>query len=55
VVFAEPQFNTDILDIFVQESDVVIAELLTDAFADRVDTYVELMRFNRDSLVAHLA
>jgi len=54
VVFAEPQLNTEILDIFVQENDVEVGELLTDAFAGRVDTYIDLMRFNRDSLVAHL-
>jgi len=55
VIFAEPQFNTEILDIFVQESGVEIGELLTDAFADRVDTYVALMRYNRDSLVMRLS
>lgn len=55
VIFAEPQFNSEILDIFVQENDVEIGEMLTDAFADRVDTYVELMRYNRDSLVTHLS
>lgn len=54
VVFAEPQFNTDLLDLFVDENGVVIGELLTDAFAGRVTTYIELMRFNRDSLVTHL-
>jgi len=55
VIFTEPQFNTEILDIFVQVSDVEIGELLTDAFADRVGAYVELMRYNRDSLVRHLS
>lgn len=54
VIFAEPQFNTDILTIFVEEQGVVIGELLTDAFADRVDTYLDLMRFDRDSLVTYL-
>lgn len=55
VVFAEPQFNTDILQVFVEENGVAIGELLTDSFGDRVDSYIELMRFNRDSLVTHLA
>jgi len=54
VIFAEPQFNTGVLSVFVDENDVVIGELLTDAFADRVTTYLELMRFNRDSLIRHL-
>lgn len=54
VIFAEPQFNQEILDVFVRESGVEIGELLSDAFAGRVGTYVELMRFNRDSLVRHL-
>jgi ABC-type Zn uptake system ZnuABC Zn-binding protein ZnuA len=54
VIFAEPQFNIEVLDIFVQEDGIVIGELLTDAFAGRVTTYIDLMRFNRDSLLAHL-
>ncbi len=54
VIFAEPQFDTEILDIFVQESGVEIGELLTDAFAGRVTSYVGLMRYNRDSLLTHL-
>jgi zinc/manganese transport system substrate-binding protein/manganese/iron transport system substrate-binding protein len=55
VIFAEPQFNTDVLDIFVDANDVEIGELLSDSFGDRVDSYVDLMRYNRDSLVHHLA
>lgn len=54
VIFAEPQFNTDILGVFVDASGVEVGELLSDAFAGRVESYVELMRFNRDSLVEHL-
>ncbi len=54
VVFAEPQFNTDVLSVLVEENGVVIAELMTDTFTDDVTTYLDLMRFNRDSLVAHL-
>ncbi len=55
VIFAEPQFNTNILQVFVKENGVTIGELLTDSFGDRVDSYIELMRYNRDSLVMHLA
>lgn len=54
VIFAEPQFNPEVLSLFVAENDVVIGELLTDAFVGRVTTYLDLMRFNRDSLVHHL-
>jgi manganese/iron transport system substrate-binding protein len=54
VIFAEPQFNIDILSVLIDEHDVIIGELLTDTFAGDVSTYVELMRFNRDSLVEHL-
>lgn len=54
VIFAEPQFNSELLSLFVTENDVVIGELLTDAFAGGVTTYLDLMRFNRDSLVQHL-
>jgi ABC-type Zn uptake system ZnuABC Zn-binding protein ZnuA len=54
VIFAEPQFNTDVLAVVAAEHSVVIGELLTDAFAGVVDSYIELMRFNRDSLVEHL-
>ncbi|HWV22771.1 MAG TPA: metal ABC transporter substrate-binding protein [Thermomicrobiales bacterium] len=55
VIFAEPQFNTDILDVIVEGDDVQIGVLLTDAFAGEVDSYVEMMRFNRDSLMQYLA
>jgi len=54
VIFAEPQFNTDVLAIFVTESGVEIGELLTDSFAGRVDSYIDMMRYNRDSLASAL-
>jgi ABC-type Zn uptake system ZnuABC Zn-binding protein ZnuA len=55
VIFAEPQFNTAILDGIVAETGVEIGELLTDAFAGKVDNYLDLMRFNLASLTRHLA
>jgi zinc/manganese transport system substrate-binding protein/manganese/iron transport system substrate-binding protein len=55
VIFAEPQFNTEVLELFTAENDVTIGELLTDSFAGRVSSYVDLMRFNRDRLLTHLA
>jgi ABC-type Zn2+ transport system substrate-binding protein/surface adhesin len=54
VIFAEPQFSTEVPSVFVQENGDVIGELLTDAFAGKVTIDVELMKFNRDSLVQHL-
>ncbi|MGC4108386.1 MAG: metal ABC transporter substrate-binding protein [Thermomicrobiales bacterium] len=53
-VFAEPQFNTDVLSVIQDEAGVQIGELLTDSFAGRVDSYLALMRFNRDSIVGAL-
>jgi hypothetical protein len=40
--------------VFVVAGDLEVEELVTDTFSDRVASYVELMRFNRDSLVRHL-
>lgn len=54
VVFAEPQFNTSVLDVLSAEGDVTIATLLTDSFAEEVDTYIGLMEFNRDQIVEYL-
>ncbi len=54
VVFAEPHFNTDVLDVVADEAGVAIGELLTDSFAGQVSSHPELMRFNRDSLMRHL-
>ncbi|MGN6031137.1 MAG: metal ABC transporter solute-binding protein, Zn/Mn family, partial [Thermomicrobiales bacterium] len=54
-VFAEPQFNTDVLTAIQAETGVAIGELLTDSFAGRVGSYVDLMRFDRDSIVGALA
>jgi ABC-type Zn uptake system ZnuABC Zn-binding protein ZnuA len=54
VIFAEPQFNTDVLEVVIDEHGIEVGELLTDSFAGVVDSYTDLMRFNRDSLVEHL-
>lgn len=51
VVFSEPQFNVSVLDLLEQEGDIEIVTLLTDTFTDDVQTYIDLMRFNRDQLV----
>lgn len=54
-IFAEPQFNTDVLSVIQDEMDIRIGELLTDSFAGRVSSYLDLMRFNRESIVKALA
>lgn len=54
VVFAEPQFNTSVLDLLASEGDIEIVTLLTDSFGEGVDTYTGLLRFNRDQLVTSL-
>ncbi|HEV2529141.1 MAG TPA: metal ABC transporter substrate-binding protein [Thermomicrobiales bacterium] len=53
-VFREPQFDAAILDAVAAETDVVIGELITDAFAGVVSSYEELLRFNLDSIVTNL-
>jgi ABC-type Zn uptake system ZnuABC Zn-binding protein ZnuA len=54
VIFAEPQFNTDILETLIAGEDVAIGTLLTDTFTEDVTTYPDLLRFNRDSILEHL-
>jgi zinc/manganese transport system substrate-binding protein/manganese/iron transport system substrate-binding protein len=54
VAFAEPQLNRDVLELIADETGIGIGELLTDSFAGQVESYLALMRFNRDSLVRHL-
>lgn len=54
-VFAEPQFNTSVLNLLADEGDIKIVTLLTDSFTEDVETYIDLMRFNRDQLVDALA
>lgn len=53
-IFAEPQFNTDILDTIIGGEDVAIGTLMTDTFTEDITTYIDLMRFNRDSIVQYL-
>jgi zinc/manganese transport system substrate-binding protein/manganese/iron transport system substrate-binding protein len=55
VIFAEPQFDTDPLDVVVAETGIQIGLLMTDTFSEDVDSYLDLLRFNLHSLQAHLA
>jgi zinc/manganese transport system substrate-binding protein/manganese/iron transport system substrate-binding protein len=54
VIFAEPQFTPSVLDSITAEADVEIGMLLSDSFGDEVDSYLEMMRYNRDSIVRYL-
>lgn len=55
VVFAEPQFNTSVLSLLQDEGDIEVVTLLTDSFAEGVESYIELMRFNAEQLASSLA
>jgi ABC-type Zn uptake system ZnuABC Zn-binding protein ZnuA len=54
-VFTEPQFNSDVLDAAAEDADVRVLDLLSDAYIDGVDTYIELMEFNMEQLVEGLS
>ncbi|MGB2694293.1 MAG: metal ABC transporter substrate-binding protein [Dehalococcoidia bacterium] len=49
-VFREPQFNSEILEQAAREAGVEVRELLSDAYAEDVDSYVGLMEFNMRQL-----
>ena len=45
-VFKEPQFNAEVLEQAAGEAGVRVLDLLSDAYAEEVDSYLELMRFD---------
>lgn len=45
-VFKEPQFNAEVLELAADEAGVRVLELLSGAYVEGVESYVELMRFN---------
>jgi ABC-type Zn uptake system ZnuABC Zn-binding protein ZnuA len=53
-VFAEPQFNSRVLDAAAGDAGVRVLDLLSDAYAGDVESYVELMRFNAGQLIEGL-
>jgi manganese/iron transport system substrate-binding protein len=53
-VYAEPQFNARILELAAKDAGVQVKRLYSDAFDDQVKTYLDLMRFNVNSLVEGL-
>ena len=54
VVFAEPQFNSDVLRRVASDSRVGIGLIYSDVLDDRVSTYIEMMKFNASSLAENL-
>jgi manganese/iron transport system substrate-binding protein len=53
-VYAEPQFNARILELAMNDSEVQVKRLYSDAFDDQVTTYLDLMRYNVTSIVEGL-
>lgn len=45
-VYKEPQFNAEVLARAASEAGVRVLDLLSDAYADGVDSYIGLMEFN---------
>ena len=49
-VFKEPQFNAEVLELAAAGAGVRVLDLLSDAYAEGVGSYLELMRFNLERL-----
>jgi len=45
-VFKEPQFNAEVLELAAGDAGVRVLDLLSDAYANGVASYLDLMRFN---------
>ena len=53
-VFAEPQFSPGVMSQLSRDSGVGIATIYSDILDANVPTYIDMMRFNVNSLVEHL-
>jgi manganese/iron transport system substrate-binding protein len=53
-VFAEPEFNDAVLQAAAAEAGAKVSTLLSDAYAENVHSYVELIRYDTQQLVAGL-
>ena len=53
-VFKESQFNADVLEVAAADAGIQVLELLSDAYVDDVDSYIDLMRFNMNQLLEGL-
>ncbi len=49
-VYKEPQFSADVLESAADEAGVRVLDLLSDAYIDGVESYIDLMRFNAAQL-----
>jgi ABC-type Zn uptake system ZnuABC Zn-binding protein ZnuA len=53
-VFAEPQFRADVLEQAARDTGVRVGTIYSDSLDETVPTYIEMMRFNANSLAEHL-
>jgi ABC-type Zn uptake system ZnuABC Zn-binding protein ZnuA len=53
-VFVEPQLGRAVMEEVARQAGVSVGTLYSDALDDKVTTYVEMMRFNANSLAEHL-
>lgn len=53
-IFAEPQINPQFAHNLASESGIIIATLYSDALTKTVPTYIDMMRYNTNSLVEAL-
>ena len=53
-VFAEPQLRPGAIRSISQDGELKVGKIYSDGLDDQVDTYLEMMRFNANSLVEHL-
>jgi ABC-type Zn uptake system ZnuABC Zn-binding protein ZnuA len=53
-LFSEPQFNTQVLEQAAAEAGIVVATIYSDALDAAVPTYLDMMRFNANSLAENL-
>lgn len=53
-VFKEPQFNAEVLELAAEDAGVQVLDLLSDAYVDGVESYVDLMHFNMNQLLEGL-
>lgn len=53
-VFAEPQFSPDVMERAAKDANVLLGPIYSDALDANAPTYIEMMRFNANSLVKYL-
>lgn len=53
-IFMEPQFNSSILDQLSNDTTVAIGIIYSDTLDNTTSTYIDMMRFNANSIATHL-